>query len=154
MVIALAAIAVPAVTAGGGCKEGVLGEAQFQTGDISFPAGQDANYDQLNVGNDKAIAVMGAWGFWGWDPVAKNNLNIEKVQKSLQECKSCCEAEEHGHGDISAAWFGASPDKCSECANACSLINVEQVNVGSRTAIASGPHTLAENNINIKTVQV
>ena len=159
MVMALAAIAVPAVTADGRVE---LGEAVFQSGSISFPAGQDANYDHLNVGNDKAIAVQGAFRwFFGADPVAKNNLDIEKIQKSGEKCESCCMAEEHHggcQGGVCASGeggpeFGKSPDKCSACQNACSLINLEQLNVGSRQAIASGPNTLAENNVKIKTVQ-
>jgi len=155
MVLAVAAIAVPAVTADGGCKDSVLGEAVFQTGDISFPAGQDANFDQINVGNDKAIAVAGPMRFFGFDPVAKNTLNIDKVQKSLQECKSCCETDQKEMPQGATVMeFGPSPDHCSACQNACSLINVEQIKVGDRTAIASGPSTTAENTVNIKTAQV
>jgi len=51
-------------------------------------------------------------------------------------------------------WFDESPKSCAACQNACSLINLEALHVGSRTAIASGPNTLAENNVKIKTVQV
>jgi hypothetical protein len=153
MVIALAAIAVPAVTASGSCNEHMQGEAAFGPGKIAFPSGQDSNFDQLTVGNDQAIAAgVPGWFFWG-DPVAKNNLNIEKVQKSVKECKSCCEAREETK-DGKEVEIGESPDKCQSCQNACSLVNLEQIHVGTRIAIASGPRTLAENNVNIKTVQV
>ena len=154
MVIALAAIAVPAVTANGegGCsKDTVLGDAMFQTGDIKFPAGQDANFDQIDVGNDKAIAVGPAFGFFFVDPVATNNLVIEKAQKGADNCKSCCESEENGGPQGNS--FGESPNGCSACQNACSLINLEQIHVGNRETIASGPGTVATNNVKISTVQ-
>jgi len=80
--------------------------------------------------------------------VAKNKLTIEKAQESLGECSSCClGAEQNG------ASFEASPEDCAACKNACSLINLEQINVGARTAIASGPSTTAENEVTIKTLQ-
>jgi len=154
--MAVVAIAYPAVAdkEKGGCGgwSSPLGDAMFMSGDIKFPAGQDGNYGQVNVGNDKAISTMGAWRF-GADPVATNNLNIEKIQKSLGECKSCCEGSE-ADGGAPTVEFGESPHECAACKNACSLINLEQINVGSREAIALGPSTSATNNVNIKTVQV
>jgi hypothetical protein len=123
------------------CKDGVLGEAIFETKNaITFPAGQNANFDQLIVGNDKAIAVEPAFNRFGFDPKAENNLEIIKKQTTVDNCSPCCSAEVYD-------------TDCEACADACSLVNVEQVKVGDRMALASGPHAFATNNVKIVAIQ-
>jgi hypothetical protein len=119
------------------CK-GVLGEAIFETENaITFPTGQNANFDQLVVGNDKAIAIQPPWQ--RVDPTATNNLEIIKKQENIDNCSPCCSAEVYD-------------TECEACADACSLVNVEQVKVGDRMAIAVG-QAVATNNVKIVAVQ-
>ncbi|MDD1742414.1 MAG: hypothetical protein LUQ47_03680 [Methanotrichaceae archaeon] len=142
MVSALAALAM-ASGERGGCKDGDcgLGEAIFETKNaITFPTGQNANFDQLVVGNDKAIAVAPLFNRFGWDPKAENNLEIIKKQETIDNCSPCCGSDLYEL-------------ECDSCADACSLVNVDQIKVGDRTAIASGPHTFATNNVKIVAIQ-
>jgi hypothetical protein len=135
MVTALAALAMAHEEK---CKDGVLGEAIFETENaITFPAGQNANFDQLVVGNDKAIAIQPPWQ--RVDPTATNNLEIIKKQENIDNCSPCCSAEVYD-------------TDCEACADACSLVNVEQVKVGDRMAIAVG-QAVATNNVKIVAVQ-
>ena len=94
---------------------------------FKFPEFQDTNVDSLTVGNDKALAIGNLWG--NIDPTATNNLEIKKNQDS-GEC--IC-----SNGGID----NASPTCCIK-------VNMEQVNVGNREAMAFGSAT-ATNNIKV-----
>jgi hypothetical protein len=129
LAMALAVFAVPAMAI---CGNEVLGQGIFETGEFTFtiPVKADVNFDQLAVGNDFAFATgRGA---------AENNLKIKKNQDS-GEC-DCCAPVNAG---------------CSDC---CNKVNVENVKVGNRLAIATGgffpgPVTKATNNVEIVTNQ-
>jgi hypothetical protein len=96
-----------------------------------FPELTDTNVDSLTVGNDKALAIG---SFWRRGPmaVATNNLEIKKNQDS-GACE-CCSS-----GDVS----------CQDC---CIKVNLEQINVGNRNAMAFG-FAAATNNVKIVTNQ-
>jgi hypothetical protein len=98
---------------------------------FKFPEFQDTNVDSLTVGNDKALAIGNLWG--NIDPTATNNLEIKKNQDS-GEC--IC-----SNGGID----NASPTCCIK-------VNMEQVNVGNREAMAFGSAT-ATNNVKLVTNQ-
>jgi hypothetical protein len=100
---------------------------------FKFPEFQDTNVDSLTVGNDKALAIGNLWG--NIDPTATNNLEIKKNQDS-GEC-TCC------NGGIG----NASP--CQDC---CIKVNLEQVKVGDREAMAFG-FASATNNVKLVTNQ-
>ena len=129
LAMALAVFAVPAMAI---CGDEVLGQGIFETGDVAFtiPVKADVNFDQLSVGNDFAFATSRG--------EAENNLKIKKNQDS-GEC-DCCAPVNAG---------------CSDC---CNKVNVENVKVGNRLAIATGgffpgPVTKATNNVEIVTNQ-
>jgi hypothetical protein len=96
-----------------------------------FPELTDTNVDSLTVGNDKALAIG---SFWHRAPmaVATNNLEIKKNQDS-GACE-CCSS-----GDVS----------CQDC---CIKVNLEQIKVGNRNAMAFG-FAAATNNVKIVTNQ-
>ena len=98
-----------------------------------FPEFQDTNVDSLTVGNDKALAIGNLWG--NIDPTATNNLEIKKNQDS-GEC-TCC------NGGI---------DNASPCQDCCIKVNLEQVKVGNREAMAFG-FASATNNVKLVTNQ-
>ena len=100
---------------------------------FKFPEFQDTNVDSLTVGNDKALAFGNMWG--NIDPTATNNLEIKKNQDS-GEC-TCC------NGGI---------DNASPCQDCCIKVNLEQVKVGDREAMAFG-FASATNNVKIVTNQ-
>jgi len=110
----------------------ILGTGIFETDGslIRFPEAQDTNIDTLDVGNDKALAFG---NIWQKTPVATatNNLEIKKNQDT-GEC-ACCSAEEFGFGN------------CSDC---CIKVNIDQIRVGNREAMAFG-FASATNNIKI-----
>jgi hypothetical protein len=146
-VVALAApaMAQSAIVGNGGVD--VLGQGIFETqgNAFKFPAAANTNYDSVVVGNDQALAI-GVGGQFGGPfgantaaVTAQNNLKIKKNQDS---------------GDALAC------DTCSP------KYNVEQIEVGSRSATAIGvgiqgifpfarnaASTLAQNNIEIVTNQ-
>ena len=92
-----------------------------------FPYFANTNRDILKVGNDRALAIGP-----GLDPIPKNNLEIKKNQDS-GECE-CCSS-----GNVS----------CQDC---CTKVNLEQVTVGNRDAMAFGLSE-ATNNVKIVTNQ-
>ncbi len=145
MVLAIAAsFVIPALAQDMMWREEILGEAVFEgMSELKFPAGQDTNIDMLSVGNDKALAFGSTWGAHGIDPTAENNLDIKKNQDS-GSCNSCCDSE--------AAIDNASP--CAVCQDACTKVNIEQIKVGNREALAFGFGTHAMNNVNIVTNQI
>lgn len=157
--MALAAFAVPAMAQGAMVGSGgvdILGQGIFETGGsaFKFPTSADTNFDTVDVGNDRAVAIGGAGqlvGPFGTNQAAvtaQNNLKIKKNQDS-GECQ-CCQAID-------------SNCPCQDC---CTKYNVEQIKVGSRSATAIGlsfqgafpfgfntNSVLAQNNVEIVTNQ-
>jgi len=112
-------------------KDGGIFETEGSA--FKFPEFQDTNVDSLTVGNDKALAIGNLWG--NIDPTATNNLEIKKNQDS-GEC-TCC------NGGI---------DNASPCQDCCIKVNLEQVKVGNREAMAFG-FASATNNVKLVTNQ-
>jgi hypothetical protein len=152
LAMALAAFAAPALAqatamVGTGSVD-ILGQGIFETGGsaFKFPAAVNANYDSIDVGNDRARAIgFGAGGQAGFNSdntkqvTAQNNLKIKKNQDT-------------GDGQTCAA--------CSP------KYNIEQVKVGNRDALAIGignfqgglfntnsVSVLAQNNVEVVTNQ-
>lgn len=159
LAMALAAFAVPAMAQSAMIGSGgvdILGEGIFETGGsaFKFPVSADTNFDSIEVGNDRAVAIGGSAQLAGWFSsnnaavTAQNNLKIKKNQDS-GEC-ACCQALDSAY-------------PCKDC---CTKYNVEQIKVGSRSATAIGlsfqgafpftrnsASTLAQNNVEIVTNQ-
>lgn len=155
LAMALAAFAAPVMADSGMIGSGgvdILGQGIFETGAnaFKFPAHADINFDSVDVGNDRALAIggfgqlSGPFGTNGATVTAQNNLKIKKNQDS-GEC-ACCQAL----------------DSASPCKDCCTKYNVEQIKVGSRSATAiglslqgafpfsrNGASTLAQNNVEI-----
>ena len=110
-------------------REGNGGIFETEGSAFNFPENQDTNIDTLDVGNDKAQAFGSIWQ--GPVATATNNLEIKKNQDS-GVC-ACCSAEEFGYGN------------CSDC---CIKVNVDQIKVGNREAMAFG-FASATNNVKI-----
>lgn len=149
MVLA-AALAAPALSQSaivGSSGVDVLGEGIFETqgSAFRFPAAANVNYDSVDVGNDRALAIglgLGQFGILNQNiaaVTAQNNLKIKKNQDS---------------GDSVT------------CASCSPKYNAEQIRVGSRSATAIGVgfpqvgilsrntvSTLAQNNVEIVTNQ-
>jgi hypothetical protein len=127
------ALAVPAM--GGDCAAKVLGDGMFmmEGSTLKFPVHQDTNFDSIAVGNDKAMAFGMAWGKHH-PATAENNLEIKKSQDS-GDCE-CCQAL----------------DTSCPCKDCCQKLNIEQIKVGNRNAMAFG-FAKATNNIKIVTNQ-
>ena len=137
LVLAMAIISVPVMGQGmsGSGSVDILGKngGIFETDGSAFrfPELTDTNADSLTVGNDKALAIG---SFWHRGPVAvaTNNLEVKKNQDS-GACECC------SNGDVS----------CQDC---CIKVNLEQINVGNRNAMAFG-FAAATNNVKIVTNQ-
>ena len=138
MVLAVAMLSVSAMAQGnyglaGSGGVDILGTGIFETDGVAFrfPSMQDTNIDSLDVGNDKALAFG---NIWQKTPIATatNNLEIKKNQDS-GECNRII-------------------DNVSPCQDCCIKVNLEQINVGNREAIAFGPASAA-NYIKIVTNQ-
>ena len=131
MALAIAMLSIPAIAqdnyglAGSGGVD-ILGTGIFETdGALTrFPADQDTNIDTLDVGNDKALAFG---NIWQKTPLATatNNLEIKKNQDS-GVCVPCD----------------------GECYDTCIKVNIDQIKVGNREAMAFGFAT-ATNNVKI-----
>jgi hypothetical protein len=119
----------------GGKGTDILGNGIIESsGDaFKFPALTSTNYDSITVGNDFALATAPyAPVPFRWDPAkAENNLEVKKNQQ-VGPCESCCKGD----------------NSCSECQDACSLVNIDQVKIGSRTAYAFG-NAEAVNNVKL-----
>ncbi|MDD2834748.1 MAG: hypothetical protein PHY05_01225 [Methanothrix sp.] len=150
LAMALAAFAAPALAQSAMIGSGgvdILGQGIFETGAgaFKFPAAVNANYDSIDVGNDRARAIgvgsaqVGLFNDNLRQVTAQNNLKIKKNQDTgdAQTCTAC------------------SPK-----------YNIEQVKVGSRDALAIGVggfqggffnhnavSVLAQNNVEIVTNQ-
>ncbi len=135
----------------------VLGQGIFETSGAAFKfyEGQDTNVDNLVVGNDKAIS-NGWAGVFPWDnngpAVATNNLEIKKNQDS-GACECCKAYDDSGQpcqaGDDAALGCGGKQSNCHDC---CIKVNLEDLKVGNRDAMAFGLAT-ATNNVKIVTNQ-
>ncbi|HPS92268.1 MAG TPA: hypothetical protein PKV33_08935 [Methanothrix sp.] len=132
MALAIAILSLPSMAQGdyglagtGGVD--ILGTGIFETDGslIRFPEAQDTNIDTLTVGNDKALAFG---NMWQKTPIASatNSLEIKKNQDS-GECSPC----EDG-----------------SCFDSCIKVNVDQIKVGNREAMAFG-FAAATNNVKI-----
>lgn len=137
MVLAVAMLSVPAL-AGGMSPCGavdVLGSGggifESESSAFQFPEFANTNFDRLTVGNDRAMAFG---GIRQRSPLttATNNLVIKKNQDS-GDCDCCYDC-------------GGS---CQEC---CLKVNMEQIRVGNRDAMAFGA-AVATNNVKIITNQ-
>jgi hypothetical protein len=122
----------------------ILGDGIFETdnGAFQFPVLADTNFDSVQVGNDKATSFgMGnsfPFGFRNGPANAQNNLEIKKNQQS-GNCCPCDTYDEEGY--------------YTGCIDACLKVNIEQIKVGNREALAFGSAS-ATNNIKIVTNQV
>jgi hypothetical protein len=156
MVLAIAALlSVPAMAEafGGSGAVDVLGDGIFETegSSFKFPVEQDTSIDTLVVGDDKALSFG---MIWGMDPpaVATNNLEIKKNQDS-GDCKCCCPwAALGGDHQGAEAAPGTGVLGCAVCQDCCKKMNIEQIEVGDREAMAFGFAT-ATNNVKIVTNQ-
>jgi hypothetical protein len=113
-------------------KDGGIFETEGSA--FKFPEISDVNFDSLTVGNDYALAVRNFPPGPGPMAMATNNLEIKKNQDS-GEC-ACCQAL----------------DPSSPCEDCCLKVNMENVEVGNREALAFG-FAAATNNIKIVTNQ-
>jgi hypothetical protein len=131
LVLAMAMLSVPVMAQGFGGHGGVdiLGRdgsgGIFETEGAAFrfPEFQDTNVDSLTVGNDKAMAFGNIWQHPSL-ATATNNLEIKKNQDS-GEC-----------------------EPCGDCIDPCIKVNIDQISVGNREAMAFG-FASATNNIKI-----
>ena len=107
-------------------KDGGIFETEGSA--FSFPEFQDTNIDTVTVGNDRALAFG---NIWQKNPgaTATNNLEIKKNQDS-----GACICSNGGIDN-------SSPTCCIK-------VNMEQVNVGNREAMAFGSAS-ATNNIKV-----
>jgi hypothetical protein len=138
MVLAMAMLSVPVMAQGlagdGGVdilgRDGSGGIFETEGAAFRFPEYQDTNVDTLTVGNDKALAFG---NIWQKTPIATatNNLEIKKNQDSgVCDQAGCCQVE-------------GLP--CTDC---CVKVNIDQINVGNREAMAFG-FASATNNVKI-----
>ena len=140
MVLAMAMISVPVLGQGlaGNAGVDILGKngGIFETegSAFQFPVSQDTNVDTLTVGNDRALAFGNPWR-GAHEAVATNNLEIKKNQDS-GECVCC----------------NSGNDNASPCQDCCVKVNIDQIKVGNREALAFGGAS-ASNNIKIVTNQ-
>jgi hypothetical protein len=137
LILAIAMLSISAIAqdyglAGTGGAD-ILGTGIFETeGALTrFPEAQDTNIDTLDVGNDKALAFG---NIWQKTPIATatNNLEIKKNQDS-GECAPCL--LDDGETQIG-------------CSDTCIKVNVDQIKVGNREAMAFG-FAAATNNVKI-----
>jgi hypothetical protein len=137
LVLAIAMLSLPAMAQGnyglaGSGGVDILGTGIFETDGslIRFPEMQDTNIDTLTVGNDKALAFG---NIWQKTPLATatNNLEIKKNQDS-GVCEPCL--DETG--------------LLVSCVDPCIKVNIDQIKVGNREAMAFG-FASATNNVKI-----
>jgi hypothetical protein len=143
LVLAIAILSIPAMAQGnyglaGSGGVDILGTGIFETDGslIRFPEAQDTNIDTLVVGNDKALAFG---NIWQKTPIASatNNLEIKKNQDS-GVCEPCDLLEEDT--TLGTSYMG--------CMDPCIKVNVDQIKVGNREAMAFG-FASATNNVKI-----
>ncbi len=151
MVLATASLFAPVMAhsdeAYGGDGVDILDDGIFETDGsaFSFPADfTDTNYDAVQVGNDKATAFGSnsgfPFGFQNGPANAQNNLEIKKNQDS-GKCRPCVFAVENEF-----------ESELTVCDDACLKMNIEQIKVGNRNALAFGLAS-ATNNVKLVTNQ-
>ena len=139
-ILAVSAMAQQARIASGGTD--ILDHGIFETDNdaFQFPVFADTSFDSVQVGNDKATAFGMdhgfPFGFRNGPANAQNNLEIKKNQDS-GVCEPCPCIDEN----------------VCPCDDACLKVNIEQIKVGNRAALAFGAAS-ATNNIKIVTNQV
>jgi len=141
MVLAIAMLSVSALADGRWGGKDVLEMGIFETEEstLKFPAAQDTNIDLLEVGNDRALAIGR-----GADPIATNNLEIKKNQDS-GKCGDCCDPYVKTYNE--EGYLTMESHDCKDC---CIKVNVDQIKVGDRSALAFGPgFEAATNNVKI-----
>jgi len=139
MALAIAMLSVSALADGRWGGKDVLEMGIFETEEstLKFPAAQDTNIDLLEVGNDRALAIGR-----GKDPIATNNLEIKKNQDS-GKCGDCCDPWVKSEGPEGTV-------ESHDCKDCCIKVNVDQIKVGDRNALAFGPgFEAATNNVKI-----
>jgi len=151
MVLAIAMMSISAMAvdsdfglAGSGGVD-ILGNGIFETNGalMKFPSGQDTNIDTLEVGNDRAMAY-GSIFQSAPRATATNNLEIKKNQ-DLGPCECCTET----YSDTETVDRGKFNEKCQDC---CIKVNIDQIKVGNRDAMAFG-FAAATNNVKIVAIQ-
>ncbi len=150
--MAAALLSIPAMAEGlvGNAGVDVLGRGIFETNGaaIKFFEGQDTNIDNLVIGNDRAIS-KGFAGIFPWDNngpgIATNNLEVKKNQDS-GACE-CCKA--YGDGQPCDQFSMDGGPKQSDCRDWCIKVNIENLKIGDRTAMA---FDLARSTNNVKVV--
>jgi len=144
--LALAMLSVSALAECDGA--GVLASGIFETEEstIKFPAAQDTNIDSLQVGNDRALAYGSIFQRTP-KATATNNLEIKKNQDS-GKCKSgndeCCDPKVITYDPVT----GKPTMESHDCKDCCIKVNVDQIKVGNRDALAFG-FAAATNNVKI-----
>ena len=141
MALAIAMLALPAMAEGnyglaGSGGVDILGTGIFETNGalMKFPEAQDTNIDTLDVGNDKALAFGNIWQKTP-TATATNNLEIKKNQDS-GVCVPCTLLP----NDPESTEFN--------CKDSCIKVNIDQIKVGNREAMAFG-FASATNNVKI-----
>jgi hypothetical protein len=109
-----------------------LGNGIFESDGNGFgmPFVTDTNYDSIAVGNDNARAIE--WGgFFPFDPAPANAVNNLEIKKNQQvgPCE-CCQNQD---------------SSCSPCKDCCTTVNIDQVHVGNRNALAFGAASAVNN---------
>ncbi|MCX6680530.1 MAG: hypothetical protein NTX42_09245 [Methanothrix sp.] len=142
MALAIAMLSLPAMAEGnyglaGSGGVDILGTGIFETDGslIKFPEAQDTNIDTLDVGNDKALAFGNIWQKTP-TATATNNLEIKKNQDS-GACAPCNLLPVDPTDPIPIG-----------CKDSCIKVNIDQIKVGNREAMAFGFAT-ATNNVKI-----
>ena len=128
----------------------VMDMGKFETGDfiIKFPAAQDTNIDSLVVGNDKARAY-GSIFMRTPKATATNNLEIKNDQDSGACPNQCCMNTLSSSESTQA---GPVVLQTADCADCCIKVNVDQIKVGNRDALAFG-FSSATNDVKILATQ-
>ena len=112
--------------------------------ELSFPDLTNANFDGVTTGSDSALAFGPEWGFKSSiPPKAENNLELKKDQETGMSGINTTSPEQ-------AAFMGATGQTPHNITDP--TINVEQIKLGNRQALAFGSAT-ATNNIKITVVQ-
>ena len=140
--LAMAMLSVPVLAQGiagnGGVdilgRDGSGGIFETEGAAFRFPEAQDTNVDTLTVGNDKALAFGNIWQKTP-TATATNNLEIKKNQDS-GVCVPCTLLP----NDPESTEFN--------CKDSCIKVNIDQIKVGNREAMAFG-FASATNNVKI-----
>ena len=144
IVLALALLAAPAMASGADVLGTYGGIFETEESAFNFPASQDTNIESLTVGNEKAMAFNNIWQKIGLAS-ATNNLEIKKNQNSGACPDQCCMNRLVSNEPTLAGPITLQTADCTDC---CIKVNVDQIKVGNRNALAFG-FAAAENNVKI-----